>query len=562
MAQKLTTRLTALCMLATSATAYQWPSPEFDAVEGLLYEFEPEPPGFGSLHLTLRGCVPQNNESTAAEWLHFAYHDMATHNIDDGTGGLDASLYYELDRAENVGSGMTVTLFDFVDFPTKYISKSDIIAVGTVLAVAECGGPSIPFRMGRVDSFIAGPSGVPEPQQDLATHTEIFRKQGFSQSEMIGLVACGHTLGGVRFPDFPDIIDSPPDGSQLIETFDTNPGFDNSIITQYLDGTTQNPLVVSANTTNLSDLRIFSSDNNLTMEGMASPTAFNNTCRDLLERMINTVPKDVVLSDLVQFVPAKVASVQLSVRNGTLNLKAMLRIYLIALNGESCQDGDYALGESYKGILRPQCLLCFISELTRRMGLSPQKYYFDTPINADASISKFWFEVDEHDGSGPAVLDNEGTGSTFNEINFSYDIVVAVGSFEHGSNLSDELMPTVTQVRNDTLPSRVYANAMWRVTPLPEDATVEFVPASSIAPTAGYTFYHAQIPGPHANFQFDLFSTVGGITYSEDARDSRYVTGLNNTVPSKRALKKRLERETLRRELRERRAESKLRRYH
>jgi hypothetical protein len=25
---------------------------------------------------------------------------MATHNIDDGTGGLDASLYYELDRAE------------------------------------------------------------------------------------------------------------------------------------------------------------------------------------------------------------------------------------------------------------------------------------------------------------------------------------------------------------------------------------------------------------------------------------------------------------------------------
>jgi hypothetical protein len=25
---------------------------------------------------------------------------MATHNIEDGTGGLDASLYYELDRAE------------------------------------------------------------------------------------------------------------------------------------------------------------------------------------------------------------------------------------------------------------------------------------------------------------------------------------------------------------------------------------------------------------------------------------------------------------------------------
>lgn len=118
---KLTT-FSALCILTTTAWAYHWPSPKFDAIEGLLYEFEPEPPNTGSLHLTLNGCLPQDNASTAAEWLRFvrrllffitwfcnviltyaylkAYHDMATHNIDDGTGGLDASLYYELDRDE------------------------------------------------------------------------------------------------------------------------------------------------------------------------------------------------------------------------------------------------------------------------------------------------------------------------------------------------------------------------------------------------------------------------------------------------------------------------------
>jgi catalase (peroxidase I) len=107
--------------------------------------------------------------------------------------------------------------------------ESDIIGIGTVLAVAECGGPSIPFRMGRVDAIVAGPPGVPEPQQDLATHTEIFRQQGFTSSEMIGLVACGHTLGGVRFPDFPGIVPAPADGAQLIETFDTTPAFDNSV---------------------------------------------------------------------------------------------------------------------------------------------------------------------------------------------------------------------------------------------------------------------------------------------------------------------------------------------
>ncbi|KAF9486235.1 heme peroxidase [Pholiota conissans] len=558
-----TTAFSALCALATTVAAYHWPSPKFDAVEGLLYEFEPEPPNHGSLHLTLSGCVPLNNESKAAEWLRFAYHDMATHNIDDGTGGLDASLYYELDRAENVGNGMRATVFDFIDFPTKYISKSDIIGVGTVLAVAECGGPSIPFRMGRVDSFVAGPPGVPEPSQDLATHTETFRKQGFTQSEMIGLVACGHTLGGVRFPDFPDIVQAPEDGSQLIETFDTNSGFDNSVVTQYLDGTTKNPLVVSSNTTDLSDLRIFSSDNNVTMKGMATPKAFADTCRDLIERMINTVPKDVVLSDVVQFVPAKVASVQLSVTNEALNLKAMLRVSSssrIPLSTANPLRNVTMFWESRTGgsCNRRTCSSPFVSqndtttELTRRMGLSPQKYYFDAPINATTSISKFWFEVDEHNGKKPIVIDNGGTGYVIEQDHVLFDPVRSTHAFS-GSNI-------VVAVKNDSIPSRVYANVMWRVTFTPQDLTVDFAPAPSFPPTAGYTFYQAQIAAP--DFTFDLFSTVGGTTYTEDARDSRYVTGVNNTSPFRRDLQKRIERDNLRRELRAKRSELKQRRGH
>lgn len=57
---------------------------------------------------------------------------MATHNVDDGTGGLDASIVYELDRArvgpvhptvyhdtdafQNVGVGMAQSLVDFEFF--------------------------------------------------------------------------------------------------------------------------------------------------------------------------------------------------------------------------------------------------------------------------------------------------------------------------------------------------------------------------------------------------------------------------------------------------------------
>lgn len=60
--------------------------------------------------------------------------------------------------------------------------------MGVVHAVAGNGGPLIPFRAGRVDATGPGPAGVPQPHEDLATHTESFRKQGFNRSEMIELV--------------------------------------------------------------------------------------------------------------------------------------------------------------------------------------------------------------------------------------------------------------------------------------------------------------------------------------------------------------------------------------
>lgn len=48
--------------------------------------------------LVLLFCSMLN--STYALFIQKAYHDVATHNIEDGTGGMDASIFYELDRAE------------------------------------------------------------------------------------------------------------------------------------------------------------------------------------------------------------------------------------------------------------------------------------------------------------------------------------------------------------------------------------------------------------------------------------------------------------------------------
>jgi catalase (peroxidase I) len=60
------------------------------------------------------------------------------------------------------------------------------------------GGPKINFRGGRIDAKQPDPTGVPQPQDSLQSHTAAFVRAGFSAVEMIQLVACGHTLGGVQ----------------------------------------------------------------------------------------------------------------------------------------------------------------------------------------------------------------------------------------------------------------------------------------------------------------------------------------------------------------------------
>jgi hypothetical protein len=73
----------------------------------------------------------------------------------------------------------------------------------------NCGGPSIPFRVGRIDAEVGGPETVPEPHQDLAAHTASFALQGFNITEMIGalpsrsLESPSHTAQALLHVDIP-----------------------------------------------------------------------------------------------------------------------------------------------------------------------------------------------------------------------------------------------------------------------------------------------------------------------------------------------------------------------
>ena len=144
---------------------------------------------------------------------------------------------------------MRNTVRDFEVSADKYISResimdirtpkphpscstgADIVALGVVWGIDACGGPPIPYRGGRRAALGPGPLGVPEPSQDLATHTEKFRLHGFSPTEMIALVACGHTIGSVRSADFPNLVrrnNSDPSGIGLA-FFDSTRSYDNAM---------------------------------------------------------------------------------------------------------------------------------------------------------------------------------------------------------------------------------------------------------------------------------------------------------------------------------------------
>jgi hypothetical protein len=70
------------------------------------------------------------SRQTAAEWLRTAFHDMSTHNVNTGIGGLDASLAYELDHDENKGQGLFDTFtFLAAHFMSKYSSAAYLLVM-------------------------------------------------------------------------------------------------------------------------------------------------------------------------------------------------------------------------------------------------------------------------------------------------------------------------------------------------------------------------------------------------------------------------------------------------
>jgi len=331
MRSRLSSLLYLSALAVTAAADPTWPN-AIDDLEEIMYQiFDFRARKFADL---VHPCDNQGSgagRQNAAEWLRTGFHDMYTANTFFGTGGLDGSLQYELTNGENAGPGFGRTLSFMAPYFSKKTSVADLIALGVYTSVRACDGPVIPVRHGRVDATRKGSTGVPQVGNSVLTFKQQFSRMGFDEFEMIQLVACGHSLGGVHSTEFPALVPSGQFPNDRAPLDSTPASYDNHIVTEYLDDSTDNPLIKgpSVGLGHNSDFKVFSSDGNATMQAMADNNVFQSTCQNVLGRMIDVVPNNVVLTNPVQPYMVKPVNLQLLLNAGgatTLQWTGYIRV--------------------------------------------------------------------------------------------------------------------------------------------------------------------------------------------------------------------------------------------
>ena len=100
------TVVTYLILVSRAAAATTWPSP-VDELEDIMYlNTGYRARGFAAPVTPCSFSSDGAGRVAAAEYIRTAFHDMATGNTFFGTGGLDASIIFELggNQGDNIGT--------------------------------------------------------------------------------------------------------------------------------------------------------------------------------------------------------------------------------------------------------------------------------------------------------------------------------------------------------------------------------------------------------------------------------------------------------------------------
>lgn len=135
-------------------------------------------------------------------FLRLAWHAAGTYDKADGSGGSGggATMRFAPESAHgaNAGLGAARARLEAVKQAFPAMSYADIWSLAGVVAVQEMGGPTVPWRAGRVDAVSAAactPDGrLPDADKKAPHLRAIFGRMGFSDAEIVALSGA-HALG-------------------------------------------------------------------------------------------------------------------------------------------------------------------------------------------------------------------------------------------------------------------------------------------------------------------------------------------------------------------------------
>ncbi|TGJ86013.1 hypothetical protein E0Z10_g2742 [Xylaria hypoxylon] len=517
--------LSAVFSLSTLSRAVDptWPS-AIDELEEIMYQVKGyRSRQFGGTVIPCSSEASGPGRHNAAEWLRVAFHDMATTTIAGGPrqGGMDGSIQYEITSSDNIGPAFNTTLTFMADYYTSKSGVADLLALGVYYAVRSCGGPVVPISSGRVDAKAAGPIGVPLPQNSAFTFQQQFSRMGFSVPEMIQVVACGHTIGGVHETEFPQIVPVGTTANGEAAMDSTVDVFDNKIATEYVAGNTTNPMVVgpSIRATRNSDFKVFNSDGNETISTLTNPQTFTNVCATVLRKMIEVVPDGVTLTDPIQPYAVKPVDMQLTLNTmaSTMQLTGLIRVRTTDFGTDTAESVSLTYKTRSGG---DNCgnLGCTSTAdlLGATQGFDDTFVWFPISVQIPASsgISSFTLTLNMASGTSE-VYDNNGE---------SYVIQDAIIMQKPQSCLLEGDLKVVAAVRNDldSLPVNLQLSYKTPVgnpnRPIPtlSDTTVNMIKGDCVGLYTLYTGTYEGLGELDYATKFDVVSGTGA-SASRDA---------------------------------------------
>ena len=456
------------------------------------------------------------DRNSAAEWIRTAFHDMASANNNAGTGGVDASILYELTSAEHAGAAFRNTLRRYAPYFSSRTSLADLIAAGVYSATRSCGGPAVPVRGGRKDATQAGASSqIPDAANAIGIFRNQFARMGFAgvnNTEMIQLVACGHTLGGVHAAEQPLIIDAGTFPNNYAH-FDTSvASFDNKVATEFVSGNTKNPMVAGKayrpdNRGRDSDRRVYNSDGNITVTAMADPQTFNSMCKTVFQKMIDTVPRSVSLTDAITPYDVKPYDVQLTLLDGGVSLGFTGEIR-IKTNSRTVSKVQLVYKDR-TGAASSTPIDTTLKGTSSGFDDEFSFYGFSTSLSAETSISSFNVVVTSSNKIEETFTNNENGYAVNDNVIFQSPQSCADGSGK---------LTIVAAVRGSDAPSVQVVAKVPRASPTPVPSLSTATVAMASPTTVGrYKLYAAELSGSSANAA--MFGVFAGSAGSDDYKD-------------------------------------------